>query len=204
MWRRGGHVVFDDTCFGPAFGGYSWAGFAGADPAARVRGLGLSCYTRRLLFGPHPYRARWESFAGGTVSLRGRAGSTAGGDCGGSAGSDGRGGRWSRAAGAAPPETGALFHPFDRAWFRIGNTRSAAAGGWAEPATRAGNGDYNRAWRVCAGEVGRTDRRCGGGDSFGLRGADAHRQRVGCHLGMQPLRARLKVERNCGVAEAIP
>jgi Xaa-Pro aminopeptidase len=32
---------------------------------------------------------------------------------------------WRRAARAAQAETGPVLHPFDRAWFRIGDTRSA-------------------------------------------------------------------------------
>ena len=55
--------------------------------------------------------------------------------CGGSSGRDGRRSRWRRAARASPAETGPVLHPFDRAWFRIRDTRSTQVGGGAKPDT---------------------------------------------------------------------
>ena len=48
-----------------------------------------------------------------------------------------------RAACAPPAETGPVLHPFNRAWFRIRNTRGAPAGSRANPETGTGNGHYD-------------------------------------------------------------
>jgi len=70
--------------------------------------------------------------------------------------------------------------PIRRAWFRIGDSRSAAVGAGQ---ARVGAGMVIRLSPAPTFlEVGRADRGCGGGYVFGLRSAHAGQEGTGCYL----------------------